>query len=137
MVTIITDSATTDIASGRAAGDDLWVDRDDVESAIGWTLKAEGLCQGPVCIPTPRRDPESYLKNGEVNLAAWWKLMERPVLHDAAGDAWVFGAGAMQRADALKSLDAPDFSLPDLDGNMHALSDYRGKRVFLTTWSSW
>ena len=26
---------------------------------------------------------------------------------------------------------APDFSLPDQNGNMHALSDYRGKRVIL------
>ena len=29
----------------------------------------------------------------------------------------------------LTSLDAPDFSLPDLDGKMHSLSDYRGKKV--------
>jgi hypothetical protein len=63
--------------------------------------------------------------------------MGRPVLHDDASETWMLGAGAGDRAKALKTLNAPDFTLPDLDGKMHSLSDYRGKRVFLTTWSSW
>ena len=33
--------------------------------------------------------------------------------------------------------EAPDFSLPDLDGKMHRLSDYRGKVVFLNFWATW
>ena len=32
---------------------------------------------------------------------------------------------------------APDFSLPDINGQPHRLSDYRGKKVFLATWASW
>jgi hypothetical protein len=39
--------------------------------------------------------------------------------------------------DALRSLEAPDFSLPDVAGRMHALSDHRGKKVLLVTWASW
>ena len=31
---------------------------------------------------------------------------------------------------------APDFSLPDLDGNSHALHDYRGRIVILNFWSA-
>jgi hypothetical protein len=27
--------------------------------------------------------------------------------------------------------------LPDLDGNLHRLSDYRGKKVLLSAWASW
>jgi hypothetical protein len=27
--------------------------------------------------------------------------------------------------------------LPDLDGKMHRLSDYRGQKVFLLAWASW
>ena len=42
-----------------------------------------------------------------------------------------------ERADALLSLQAPDFALPDLAGNMHALSGQRGKKIFLVTWASW
>jgi hypothetical protein len=59
------------------------------------------------------------------------------VVHDATASTWVFGTGPAQRAAALTSLEAPDFELPDLDGNLHRLSDYRGKKVFLATWASW
>lgn len=32
---------------------------------------------------------------------------------------------------------SPDFKLPDLDGNMKSLADYRGKWVILDFWGSW
>lgn len=32
---------------------------------------------------------------------------------------------------------APDFSLDDLDGNLVALSDHRGKKVILNFWATW
>jgi hypothetical protein len=59
------------------------------------------------------------------------------VLHSAHGDVWVLGESAQQRAAALASLEAPDFTLPDVNGRMHRLSDYRGKKVLLVTWASW
>lgn len=31
----------------------------------------------------------------------------------------------------------PDFALPDLDGKIHHLSDYRGKWVILNYWATW
>jgi peroxiredoxin len=34
-------------------------------------------------------------------------------------------------------LEAPDFTLPDIDGQLHSLSDFLGKKVFLVTWASW
>jgi peroxiredoxin len=37
----------------------------------------------------------------------------------------------------LSALQAPDFTLPDMDGKMHSLSDFRGKKVLLITWASW
>ena len=45
--------------------------------------------------------------------------------------------GARDRARALQSLQAPDFTLPDLDGRMHTLSEHRGRKVLLVTWASW
>lgn len=36
-----------------------------------------------------------------------------------------------------KGLPAPDFTLPDLEGNMVRLSDYRGKVVLLNIWATW
>ena len=45
------------------------------------------------------------------------------------------GRGACA-GSALKDA-APDFSLEDLDGHIHALSNYRGKVVLLNFWASW
>lgn len=33
--------------------------------------------------------------------------------------------------------EAPDFTLPDLQGRSHRLSDFRGKVVFLNLWATW
>jgi hypothetical protein len=63
--------------------------------------------------------------------------MDKPILHDKSGDTWMLGTSHKERLGALNSLQAPNFSLPDLEGKQHTLSDYKGKRVFLTTWSSW
>ena len=32
---------------------------------------------------------------------------------------------------------APDFTLPDMDGESHSLRDYRGKVVMLNFWATW
>ena len=36
-----------------------------------------------------------------------------------------------------KGAPAPDFTLPDLDGNRVSLSDYEGKVVLLNIWATW
>jgi hypothetical protein len=66
-----------------------------------------------------------------------WRHLDGPVLHDDSGTVWVLGEGAEARASSLRSLEAPDFTLPDVDGRPHSLSDYRGKKVFLVSWASW
>ncbi len=56
-----------------------------------------------------------------------------------ASQLWIttyFGQRADQR-EGLSSLQAPDFTLPDMAGKMHSLSDFRGKKVLLVTWASW
>lgn len=41
-------------------------------------------------------------------------------------------AGSTSHADQ-----APDFTLPDLNGKQHKLSDYRGKWVLVNYWATW
>jgi len=36
-----------------------------------------------------------------------------------------------------KSMDAPGFSLKDMDENRHSLGDYRGKVILLNFWATW
>jgi hypothetical protein len=124
MATVLTDTGelTLDAADG------LWLTATDAERATEWTLKPEGMCRDDVCVPMPLRD-------GRVDVAAFWALLDRPVVH--AGESWVLGAGAEQRNSALAGLLAPDFTLPDVDGVQHTLSALRGKKVFLCTWASW
>ena len=61
----------------------------------------------------------------------------RPVAIDLPERAAYLGVAAAERAAALASLEAPDFTLPDLDGRPHALSAHRGKKVLLVAYASW
>ena len=61
----------------------------------------------------------------------------RPVAVDLDEQAAYLGVSAAERAKALASLEAPDFTLPDLDGRMHSLSRQRGKKVLLVDYASW
>jgi hypothetical protein len=137
MVTIIHEERETKIAAGRAAGEALWLSNADVRRATGWDLRAEGLCREDTCIPIPRGREAEFVRDGALDVAAFWRHAGHPVVRDETGETWVLGTGAGERARALRSLQAPDFALPDLDGRLHALSDHRGQKVFLVTWASW
>jgi hypothetical protein len=124
--------------TARAHGDDLWLALEELEPASGWTYKPQGLCLGERCVPLPPARADEFVDGrGAFNLAAFARFLGQPVVHDEGGDVWVFGEAAQARRDALRSLQAPDFSLPDLDGVPHALADYRGKKVLLLSWASW
>ncbi len=58
-------------------------------------------------------------------------------MHSDSGHVWVLAQSARDRAAALRSLEAPSFTLPDASGRLHSLADYRGKKVLLVTWASW
>ena len=115
--------------------DALWVSADVLPAATGFTLKPEGICEDDRCIRVP---PGSALvREKQVNLTALAGLLGQPVLRDEAHAVWSFGDAAPARRATMQSLQAPDFTLPDLDGRLHALRDYRGKKVFLVSWASW
>ncbi|PYN14491.1 MAG: hypothetical protein DME05_15155 [Candidatus Rokuibacteriota bacterium] len=61
----------------------------------------------------------------------------RPVAIDPAERVAYLGVTASDRAGALSSLEAPDFTLPDLDGRLHSLSHHRGRKVLLVAYASW
>lgn len=92
--------------------------------AVGWEAKPHGLCRGELCVPFP-------LEDGRVDLAAFAERLGQPVARE--GDTWAFG----EPRRPAGSLDAPDFTLPDLDGRLHSLADYRGNKVLLVSWASW
>ena len=88
-------------------------------------------------MPLPHAAKAAMVDGERIDIVAFWRYACWPVVHDAAAQIWVLDTDAAQRADAMATFDAPDFELPDLDGRMHRLSDYRGRRVFMAAWASW
>jgi len=137
-VTVIYGDRVSGALNAAESGDDLWLSFEDLTASTSWEHKPEGLCAGERCVPIPpSRRSEFIAADGRFNLAAFARYLEQPVVHDDAASVWLFGESAAARGQALQSLEAPDFRLPDLDGSLHALSDFRGKKVLLLTWASW
>ena len=109
---------------------------DSVRQCLGWERKTEGLCRDDVCIPT-RSLAGVEDDDGLFDLARLAALLERPCAIDVEAGAAFVGVGAHDRAARLALFEAPDFTLPDLDGRVHSLAEHRGKKVFLATWASW
>ena len=129
MVAVLTDWGEFTIS----ASDGLRVSPIDAETVSGWTLKPEGMCRDERCVPLPA----AAVKGGDVDVEAFWQRLGGPVIASQEGDAWALGAPADERNAALEGLQAPDFTLPDVDGKPRTLSELRGKKVFLATWASW
>lgn len=129
MTRILTPLAEHDVATR----DGLRMTPADAETVTGWMLKPEGMCRADLCVPLPR----SAVGTDDVDVAAFWQKLGGPVVASERRDVWALGAPADERNAALEGLEAPDFTLPDVDGVPRSLSQLRGKKVFLATWASW
>ena len=136
---IIYGDRAPEVVGAKAEGDNLWLAAIDLARASGWELKPEGACKGDICVPIPPARESDFVRDGgrSFNLAALARHLGQPLVHDDGNGVWFFGEGAAARRSTMASLEAPDFELPDLDGKMHRLSDYRGKKVLLAAWASW
>jgi peroxiredoxin len=92
-------------------------------TALGWTLKPEGLCRDTTCIPLGGRSVIDALG-----------LL---VVHDEeAGVAAVAPSAATHDRDAATGR-APALALKDVDGNPVSFDDLSGHKRVLVTWASW
>ena len=111
--------------------EDLWLDPEALDAATGWQLKPEGLCRDDVCLLVP----DELRRDGRVDVAALWARLGRPVL--TSGDAVYLGEDASSKPALQAGAAAPDFTLRDLAGVEHSLSDHRGKKVLISSWAPW
>ena len=132
--TIIDDGRPAEV-SARVRGDQIHLSLEALEQALGWTLKPEGLCRGNVCVPLRAR--ASVETPEGVDLGGVAAALGRPLAMDLEARAAYLGVSAHERAQQLASLEAPDFTLPDLEGRPHSLRAQRGKKVLLVAYASW
>ena len=139
--TVVYDDVATSVQS-QPDPSQLWIATADLTRATRFEVKPQGVCRDELCFPLPRARQHEFLRRDKgkdkswFNLTAFAALVGQPVAHDAATSTWYFGLRSDQR-QTLASLHAPDFTLPDINGKMHSLSDFRGKKVLLVTWASW
>ncbi|PCJ23519.1 MAG: hypothetical protein COA96_11655 [SAR86 cluster bacterium] len=74
---------------------------------------------------------------GWFNVTELADKLQQAHVTDYADGVWSFGVLPLERQSFFRGAVAPDFALPDRDGNIVRLSDFRGKKVLLLTWASW
>ena len=138
---IVYEGVVTEVAQQAEASKDLWLTMKDLKLATGFVLKPQGMCKDKLCFPLPKaRKNEFVARRGKTswfNMSEFARLVRQPVAYDEKHSIWYFGARQDEQSGYLESLEAPEFKLPDIDGKLHSLSDYRGKKVLLLTWASW
>jgi hypothetical protein len=138
---VVYDGVATEVTVATESSKDLWITTKDLTRATKFVIKPQGICRDELCFPIPKAKKSEFIsKKGPVtwfNLSEFARLVKQPVAMDEKNGVWYFGARPDDRNAYLGSLEAPNFTLPDMNGHMHSLSDYKGKKVLLLTWASW
>jgi hypothetical protein len=138
--TVVYDDVATAVTAASDSADQLWISTADLTRATHFELKLQGVCRDQLCFPVPKARSADFVRKNSAktlfNLVAFAQLVNQPAAHDSKLATWYFGLRSDQR-EGLASLRAPDFTLPDMTGKIHSLSELRGKKVLLVTWASW
>ena len=133
MFTVISDQTRT--VGAVCEGDRVLLDPQQLPDAIGWELKPEGLCRDDVCVPV--RDQTRLMHGDRLDIAAVASALGRPAVVDSAAGLAAVALPSEQRRQALDGLEAPPFTLSDLNGNAHGLDEWRGRKKLLVAFASW
>ncbi len=136
-VTVLFGDQAVGVDRALVDGDELWVAAADVPSINGFEPKPEGFCAGEICVPIPGDWSRTAGDTEYFCVTRFAEKVDQAVATDAAHSTWSFGRVPLLQGGGLPSGVAPDFALPDREGNLVRLSDFRGKKVLLLTWASW
>jgi hypothetical protein len=139
--TVIYDGKLTRVIASPVESNDLWITLADLRRSTGFVVKPQGVCRDELCFPIPKSRKQQFIeRRGRTtwfNLSEFARLVRQPAARNRKNAVWYFGLRSDVQNEFLRMLEAPDFTLPDLEGRMHSLSDFRGKKVLLVTWASW
>ena len=120
---------------------DLWVLPQDLPRINDFVLKPEGACLAELCIPVRQdRDSDIFVTRadqGWFNVTELARRLQQAFVVDQERAVWSFGNIPVTRNAFLQSATAPDFALPNREGKLVRLSDFKGKKVLIVTWASW
>ena len=127
------------VTAASIEGEALWLTPDALARTTGWEWTPEGLCRDAACVPVPPGAPwvRGSGSASRIDLGGLARHLGRPVAASPPHGVWAIGESHEALGDRLRSLDAPEFTLPDLDGRVWSLRDFRGRKVFLLAWASW
>jgi hypothetical protein len=74
---------------------------------------------------------------GLVDLVAVADQLRQPTIVDADAGVVVMGVSAGDRRQALTGLELREFALPGLDGAVHSITEWRGRKKLLAAFASW
>jgi len=131
---VLVDSGVCEI-DGSIDGEAVVVSPEALKAALGWQLKPEGLCKDDICMPV--HDRASIVHADGVDLVAVARLIGSETLIDPDSSIVAVSVPAQSRHQALVGRQAADFTLPDLDGNLHSLNEYAGQRRLLVAFATW
>ena len=132
-LTVIDESGSH--SRGQVGFGKLGVSAGDFARAKGWSLKPEGLCKGEICVPV--RDTAAMSNGSAIDVAEFARVTGRNMVIDASRNVVAMGEQASSRVAAMTTLDAPNFTLLDINGNLVSLSDFANRKKLILAWSSW
>ncbi len=134
-ITIVDEAARHVEAIADPGRGTFLVDPDRLPQALGWELKASGLCREGTCVPVP--DVDALMVGGRLDLMAVGRALGRAVVVDLDAGLAAMSLPSELRRRALVDLRAPAFELPDVDDNPCRLDDWLGMKKLLVAFSSW
>ena len=126
------ETASVEVASNFG---EFAISVDDFEKQTGWQLKPEGLCRRDACVPV--RDAKTLTNHTHIDLVEFARVTNQNIVVDQQRKVVALGEHADVRSAAMTTLDAPDFTLPDIHGRQVSFSDYNKRKRLLLAWSSW
>jgi hypothetical protein len=139
--TVLYQDRVIEVARTLADPNNLWVVPEDLPRVNDFVLKPEGACLADLCVPVRQdRDSERFVRRRRqawFNVTELARRLQQAYTRDVEHSVWSFGNIPATRSAFLQSAMAPDFALPNREGKLVRLSDFRGKKVLVITWASW
>ena len=127
----------TETGTGPDSNQSLLINPEDLKRINGFELKTEGACYADMCVPLTSKLQVTQAGQQWFDLTAFADLLEQPYVFDAESNVWSFAEIPAKRDNMMVNGMAPDFEIPDRLGNVIRMTDFKGKKALIVTWSSW